>query len=112
DPTIGSDQGKDKKRPRQDTQPSNKFSASKESSKRNTQPKSSKSGKSVIAEEPDEEHVHDMSLDAEENIVDKIGNANEQLDGEAAPYTDNAPNNNWFKQPPRPPTPDPEWNNY
>ncbi|GJU26671.1 hypothetical protein Tco_1165292 [Tanacetum coccineum] len=56
DPTIGSDQGKEKKRLRKDTQPSKKSSASKESSK------------------------------------------------------DNAPKNNWFKQPPRPPTPDPEWN--
>ncbi|GKA88641.1 hypothetical protein Tco_0810405 [Tanacetum coccineum] len=31
-------------------------------------------------------------------------------DGEAAPNTYNAPKNNWFKQPPRPPSPDPEWN--
>ncbi|GKF11379.1 hypothetical protein Tco_0049305 [Tanacetum coccineum] len=31
-------------------------------------------------------------------------------DGEAAPNTYNAPKNNWFKQPLRPPTPDPEWN--
>ncbi|GJT82840.1 hypothetical protein Tco_1057182 [Tanacetum coccineum] len=29
-------------------------------------------------EEPDEEHVHDMSLDVEENFVDKMGNADEQ----------------------------------
>nr|GEZ69442.1 hypothetical protein [Tanacetum cinerariifolium] len=56
----------------------------------------------------DEEHVHDMSLDAKENIVDKMGNANEQPDGEAEPNKDNAPKNDWFKQPPRPPTPYPE----
>nr|GEY90062.1 hypothetical protein [Tanacetum cinerariifolium]GEZ17380.1 hypothetical protein [Tanacetum cinerariifolium] len=58
--------------------------------------------------EPDEEHVYDMPLDAKENIVDAMSNADEQLDGEAALNTDNAPKNDWFKQPPRPPNPDPE----
>ncbi|GKF35769.1 hypothetical protein Tco_0112527, partial [Tanacetum coccineum] len=85
-------------------QPSKKSFAFKESSKGNTPPKSSKSGKFVTIEEPDEEHVHDMSQDDKENIVDEMGNADKHPDGEAAP------NNDWFKQPPRPPTPDPEWN--
>nr|GEX00143.1 hypothetical protein [Tanacetum cinerariifolium] len=66
DPNAGSDQGKEKKRPQKDTQPSNKSSASKESSK-----------------------------DAKENIIDEMGNAKEQPEGEAAPKTDNAPKNNW-----------------
>ncbi|GJV79555.1 hypothetical protein Tco_1515425 [Tanacetum coccineum] len=78
DPTAGLDQGKDKKRPRKDTQPLKKSYASKESSK--------------------------------ENVVDKMGNVEEQPDGEAAPKTNNSPKNDWFKQPPRPPTPDLEWN--
>ncbi|GJZ67218.1 hypothetical protein Tco_0630458 [Tanacetum coccineum] len=69
-------------------------------------PKTSKSGKSVTAEEPVEEHVREMTMDVEENIVDNMGNANEQPDGEAAPKTDKFL---WFKQSPRPPTPDPEW---
>ncbi|GJT53484.1 retrovirus-related pol polyprotein from transposon TNT 1-94 [Tanacetum coccineum] len=110
DPTAGSDQGKDKKRPRLDNQPSKKSSTSKESSKGNTPSKTSKSGKSVTTKEPDEEHVHDMTLDAKENIIDEMGNADEQPDGEAEPNTNNAPKNDWFKRPPRPPTPDPEWN--
>ncbi|GJZ54399.1 hypothetical protein Tco_0609284 [Tanacetum coccineum] len=110
DPTTRSDQGKEKKRRIKDTQSSKKPSASKESSKGKTSPKTSKSGKSVTAEEPDEEHVHEVSMDAKENIVHDMGNADEQLDGEAAPKTDNAPKNNWFKQPPRPPTPDSERN--
>nr|GEW30421.1 hypothetical protein [Tanacetum cinerariifolium] len=110
DPTAGSDQGKDKKRPRKDTQPLKKSFASKVSSKGNTIPKTSKSCKSVIVEEQDEEHVHDMLLDAEENIADEIRNANKLPNGEATPNTDNAPKSNWFKQPPRPPNPDPEWN--
>ncbi|GJX80066.1 hypothetical protein Tco_0328215 [Tanacetum coccineum] len=104
DPTVGSNQGKDKKRPRKDTQPSKKSYASKESSKGNTPPKTYKSGKFVTVEEPNEEHVHDMSLDAEENIADEMGKADEHPDGEAAPKND------WLKQLPRPPTPDLEWN--
>ncbi|GJT32379.1 hypothetical protein Tco_0922798 [Tanacetum coccineum] len=54
----------------------------------NTPPKSSNSGKSVTTKEQDEEHVHDMSLDAEENIANKMGNADEYPDGEAAPKND------------------------
>nr|GEY34268.1 hypothetical protein [Tanacetum cinerariifolium] len=76
----------------------------------NTPPKTFKSGKSLTAKEPDKEHMHDMTLDAEENIVDEMGNADEQPDGEAVPNTDNTPKNDWFKQPPRPPTLDLEWN--
>ncbi|GJV70700.1 hypothetical protein Tco_1490695 [Tanacetum coccineum] len=106
DPTAGSNQGKEKKRPRNDTQPSKKSSESKESSNGNTPPKSSKSGKCVTIEELNEEHVHDMSMNAEENIVDEMGNVDEHPDGEGAPKND------WFKQPPRHPTPNPEWNKY
>ncbi|GKG34922.1 hypothetical protein Tco_0437618, partial [Tanacetum coccineum] len=44
DPTAGSDQGKEKKMPRKDTQRSKKSSETKESSKDKTLPKTSKSG--------------------------------------------------------------------
>nr|GEV10001.1 reverse transcriptase domain-containing protein [Tanacetum cinerariifolium] len=37
---------------------------------------------SVTAEEPDEEHVHDMSPDAEENIAEEMGNIDEHPNGE------------------------------
>nr|GEV81081.1 hypothetical protein [Tanacetum cinerariifolium] len=84
DPTAGSNKGKDKKRPRKDTQASKKSSASKSSSKGNTPPKAFKSGKHVYVEEPEEAHVHVMSLDVEENIVDEMGNADEQPDGKFA----------------------------
>ncbi|GKC79422.1 hypothetical protein Tco_1130196, partial [Tanacetum coccineum] len=110
DPTGGSNQGKDKKRPRKDTQSLMKLSTSKESSKGNTPLKSSKSSMSVTTKEPNEEHVRDILLNAKENIIDEMGNADEQPDGEAEPNTKNALKNDWFKQPPRPPTPDPEWN--
>ncbi|GKC13441.1 hypothetical protein Tco_1010223, partial [Tanacetum coccineum] len=76
-----------------------KSSASNESSKGKTPPKTSKSGKSATIEEPDEEHVHEVSMDAEKNIASDMGNANEQTDGEAVLKTENAPKNNWFKQP-------------
>ncbi|GJV00228.1 hypothetical protein Tco_1329498 [Tanacetum coccineum] len=107
DPTTGSDQGKEKKRPRKDTQPSKKSSASKESSKGKTPPKNYKSGKSITVEEPDEEHVHEVSMDAEEKIINEMCNIKEQPDDEAVPKTENAPKYNWFKQSPRPPTLDP-----
>ncbi|GKF45426.1 hypothetical protein Tco_0131978, partial [Tanacetum coccineum] len=87
------------------TQPLKKYSASKESFKGKTPPKTSKSGKFVTAKEPNEEHMHEVSMDVEENNVDEKGNVEEQLDGEVASKTDNAPKNDWFKQPPRPPTP-------
>ncbi|GJU50554.1 hypothetical protein Tco_1220109 [Tanacetum coccineum] len=77
DLTAGSDKGKEKKRPIKDSQPSKKSSASKESSKGKTLPKTSKPGNSITAEEPDDEHVHEVSMDAEENIVDEMGNAEE-----------------------------------
>ncbi|GJW80611.1 hypothetical protein Tco_0144586 [Tanacetum coccineum] len=70
--------------------------------------KSSKSGKSITVEEPNEEHVYDISLDVKENIIDEMGNVDEQPNGEAEPITYNSPKNDWFKQPLRPPTPDPQ----
>nr|GFA12662.1 hypothetical protein [Tanacetum cinerariifolium] len=76
--SLGDSLQKTKGRTRKVIQPSNKSSAFKESSKGKTPPKTSKSGKSVITEEPDEEHLHDMSLDVKENIVDEMGNADEQ----------------------------------
>ncbi|GJU45720.1 hypothetical protein Tco_1202986 [Tanacetum coccineum] len=41
----------------------------------------------------------DVPMDARENIVDETANVEEHPDSEAAPKTNNAPKNNWFKQP-------------
>ncbi|GKA03169.1 hypothetical protein Tco_0675950, partial [Tanacetum coccineum] len=60
-----------------------KSSTSKDTSKGNSPPKTSKSDKSVHAEE---------------SVV------------EPTKETDSAPKHDWFRQPQRPPTPDPEWN--
>nr|GEY19598.1 hypothetical protein [Tanacetum cinerariifolium] len=80
DLTAGSDQGNENKKPRKDTEPSKKSSTSKEFLKGKTLLKTSKSAKSVTAEEPIEEHVHEMTIDVEENIVDDMVNADEQPD--------------------------------
>ncbi|GJT34731.1 hypothetical protein Tco_0925150 [Tanacetum coccineum] len=48
-------------------------------------------------------------MDAEENIInDDVVKDADQPQDDAVPKTDNAPKNNWFKQPPRPPTLDPD----
>ncbi|GJX60423.1 hypothetical protein Tco_0291813 [Tanacetum coccineum] len=76
DPSAGPNQGKKTKRSRtKEFEPSKKSSTSKKSSKGKSSAKTFKSGKSVIAKEPDKD-----------------------------------PKKDWFKQPPRPPTPDPKWN--
>ncbi|GJR25921.1 hypothetical protein Tco_1102153 [Tanacetum coccineum] len=56
------------------------------------------------------EPTKEVTIDDEENIVDDMGNAEEQPDGKVALKTDNASKNDWFKQSPRPPTSDSEWN--
>ncbi|GJX00708.1 hypothetical protein Tco_0184621 [Tanacetum coccineum] len=81
DPSAESNQRKKKRRSGKDSEPSKTSSASKETSKGDTPPKSSKTSKSASAEESVKEATHEAT-----------------------------PKNNWFKQPPRPPTPDPEWN--
>ncbi|GJV76949.1 hypothetical protein Tco_1508533 [Tanacetum coccineum] len=111
DPSAGLTQGKTTKRGRtKEFEPSKKSSTSKETSKGNTTPKASKTDKSLNAEEIVVKPTEVVTMGAEENIVDDMSNVDEQPDGEAAPKTNNAPKNDWFKQPPRPHTPDPEWN--
>ncbi|GJS72678.1 hypothetical protein Tco_0705519 [Tanacetum coccineum] len=79
--------GKKTKRSRtKESEPSKKSSTSKETSKGKSSAKTSKSGKFVTTEEPVKEPVIEMASDDIEQTV------------------------NDFKQPPRPSTPDPEWN--
>ncbi|GJX24393.1 hypothetical protein Tco_0228838 [Tanacetum coccineum] len=91
DPSAGPNQGKKTKRSRtKESESSKKLSTTKESSKGKSPTKTSKSGKSMTAKEPVEELAFEMaSYDVEQTIDDVY---------------------DWFKQPPRPPTPDPEWN--
>nr|GEU73948.1 hypothetical protein [Tanacetum cinerariifolium] len=87
DPSARPYQGKNTKRRRtKETESSKKSSTSKETSK-------------------------EVTMDAEENPTnDDVVNDSDQPLDDSVPNTNNAPKNNCFKQPPRPPTPDPKWN--
>ncbi|GKE06668.1 hypothetical protein Tco_1398686 [Tanacetum coccineum] len=56
---------------------------------------------------PEETVYEVVDIDQPLNHENDIDNADDQPDAEVAPKTDKS---TWFKQPPRPPTPDPEWN--
>ncbi|GJZ25398.1 hypothetical protein Tco_0569651 [Tanacetum coccineum] len=96
-----------KKRRRKDAEPSKKSSTSKDSSKGKTPPKTSKMDKSMTAEESVKEPVHEVAIDVVEHILDDVVNDAHQPQDYVDPMKDNS---SWFKQPPRPKTPDPEWN--
>ncbi|GJS62436.1 putative ribonuclease H-like domain-containing protein [Tanacetum coccineum] len=83
DTSAGSNQGKRKRSSGKDSEPSKTSLPSKETSKGDTLPNTSKTGKYASVKESVKEATHEI---------------------------DNAPKKNWFKQPPRPPTLDLEWN--
>ncbi|GKA83722.1 integrase, catalytic region, zinc finger, CCHC-type containing protein [Tanacetum coccineum] len=103
DPTTGSDQRKKKKRKGKDSKPSKDKVQTGSSSKGKTQSKPSSTNKPVNAEKP----LHEAEMNVEEPILDDVVNEADQLQDDATPTQGNPI---WFKQPPRPPTPDPEWN--
>ncbi|GKB59198.1 hypothetical protein Tco_0915384 [Tanacetum coccineum] len=104
DHSVGPNQGKKTKRRRTKESESSKKSST---SNGNSSPKTSKSDKPVHAEEsgdvPTEEVIMDASHD---NVVIDV----DQPQDDSEPKKDKALKNDWFKQPPRPPTPNPEWN--
>ncbi|GJV52590.1 hypothetical protein Tco_1448331 [Tanacetum coccineum] len=103
DPSARSDQEMKKSKKSKDIKPSKKTKQA-GSSKDTTQSQPKSTGKSMQAEETVFEAVDtNLLMDQGENI----GNADEQPNDEVAPKTNKS---RWFKQPPRPPTPDPEWN--
>nr|GEU91627.1 probable 2-oxoglutarate-dependent dioxygenase AOP1 [Tanacetum cinerariifolium] len=71
------------------------------SSKGKTQSKPSSTNKPVNAEEP----LHEAEMDMDEPILSNMVNEADYLKDDAAPTQGNSI---WFKQPSRPPTPDPE----
>ncbi|GJZ66927.1 hypothetical protein Tco_0630167 [Tanacetum coccineum] len=103
DPTAGSDQGKKKKRKGKDIEPSKDKVQTDSSSKVKTQSKPSSTDKPMNAEEP----LHESEMDVEEPILDDVVNEANQSQDDAAPKQGKP---DWFKQPPRPPTPYPKWN--
>ncbi|GKB07728.1 hypothetical protein Tco_0836012 [Tanacetum coccineum] len=111
DPLAGPNQGKKTKRSRtKESEPSKKSSTSKESSKGKSPAKTSKSRKSVTAEEQVEELVFEMASDDIEQTADDVANDADQPLDDSTKTKDKDPKKDWFKQPSRPPTPDQEWN--
>ncbi|GJT20848.1 retrovirus-related pol polyprotein from transposon TNT 1-94 [Tanacetum coccineum] len=112
DPSVGPNQGKNTKRRRtKESKSSKKPSTTKETSKGKAPSKSSKTGKSVTAKEPIEESTAEVEIDDAVNTAaeDVVHDANKPHD-DSTQAKDKAPMQDWFKQPPRPPTPDSEWN--
>ncbi|GJZ34447.1 hypothetical protein Tco_0580264 [Tanacetum coccineum] len=102
-PNVGSDEGKQKRRKGKDFDPSEDKVRTGSSLKGKTQLNPSSTGKLVNAEEP----LPEAEMDVAELILDDVVNEADQPQDKAAPTQGNP---SWFKQPPRPPTPDPEWN--
>ncbi|GJV99896.1 hypothetical protein Tco_1555148 [Tanacetum coccineum] len=72
--------------------------------------KTSKFSKSVTVEEPVEEPVFEIASDDIEQTIDDVANDVDQPPDDSTQTKDKDPKKYWFKQPLRPPTPDPEWN--
>ncbi|GJX47534.1 hypothetical protein Tco_0272724 [Tanacetum coccineum] len=112
DPSAGPNQGKKTKRRRtKDSESSMKPSTTKESSKGKALTKFFKTGKSATAQEPIKEPIAEVVMDDLETTAneDVVNDADRPQDY-VTPKTKKPFKDTWFKQPPRPPTPDPEWN--
>ncbi|GJS66449.1 hypothetical protein Tco_0681013 [Tanacetum coccineum] len=110
DPPAGPNQGKTTKRRRtKESESSKKPSTTKETPKGKALSKGSKTGKSAFAKEPVEEPIAEMVMD--DTGEDVVCNDDQPQDT-YEPKTAKTPNLEWFKQPPRPPTPDPKWNKH
>ncbi|GJV55569.1 hypothetical protein Tco_1456574 [Tanacetum coccineum] len=108
DPLAGPNQGKKTKRRRtKELESSKKPSSTKETSKGKALSKGSKIGKSAPAKEPVEEPIAEVVMDY---AGDDVARDDNQPQDASKPNTTKTLNPYWFKQPPRPPTPDPEWN--
>ncbi|GJR24000.1 hypothetical protein Tco_0972527 [Tanacetum coccineum] len=88
-----------------------KPSTTKETSKGKAQSKSSKTSKSETIKELIEEPIAKVVMDDLETNAneDVVNDANRPQD-DVAPKTNKPSKDTWFKQPPRPPTLDLEWN--
>ncbi|GJY12662.1 hypothetical protein Tco_0381971 [Tanacetum coccineum] len=84
-----------------DTKPS----TTKETPKGKTPTKGSQTGKAASAKEPTEEPITEVIMD---DAGDDVVRDDDQPQAASEPKTSKTLNLEWFKQPPRPPTPDPE----
>ncbi|GJU92865.1 hypothetical protein Tco_1317621 [Tanacetum coccineum] len=98
---------KTKRRRTKESESSKKPSSTKETLKGKALSKGSKTGKFASAKEPVEEPIAEVVMDdAGEDVVHN----DDQPQDTSKPKTSKTPNQDSFKQPPRPPTPDLEWN--
>ncbi|GJX30732.1 hypothetical protein Tco_0355569 [Tanacetum coccineum] len=105
-PPAGPNQGKKTKMRRtKESESSKKPSTTKETLKDKALTKGSKTGKSASAKEPVEEPIAKVVMD---NTGDDVACDDYQPQDTSEPKTRKTLNPKWFKQPPRPPTPDPE----
>ncbi|GJS75502.1 hypothetical protein Tco_0725383 [Tanacetum coccineum] len=100
---------KTKRRRTKESESSMKPSTTKETTKGKAPSKSSKTGKSATTQEPIEEPIpkvvtDDLETNATEDVVNDVDHPQDYV----APNTNKPFRDTWFKQPPRPSTPDPE----
>nr|GEV63095.1 retrotransposon protein, putative, Ty1-copia subclass [Tanacetum cinerariifolium] len=108
DPPAGQNQGKKTKRRRtKEFESSKKPSSTKETPKGKAPSKGSKTGKFASPKEPVEEAIAEVVMD---NAGDDVVHDDDQPQEASEPKTTTNLNQEWFKQPPRPPTPDTKWN--
>ncbi|GJR35461.1 hypothetical protein Tco_1211145 [Tanacetum coccineum] len=110
DHPAGPNQGKKTKRRRtKESESSKKPSSTKETSKGKTPTKGSKTGKSASTKEPVKEPITEVIMDDAGDDVARNDNLPQDT---SKPKTRKTLNLEWFNQPPRPPTSDPEWNKH
>nr|GFA66929.1 hypothetical protein [Tanacetum cinerariifolium] len=89
DPSARSNQGKRKRSSGKDSKPSKTSLASKETSKGNTLPKSSKTKKSASAKESVKEATHEVTMGEEEPVQENVNDADQPQDdpkGDRCPF--------------------------
>ncbi|GJV66750.1 hypothetical protein Tco_1482259 [Tanacetum coccineum] len=104
DPPARPNQGKrTKKRINKESEASKKPSTTKETPKCKASSKGSKTGKSASAKELVKEPIAKLVMD---DVGKDVVHDDDQSQDTSEPKTTKSPNPEWFKQPPRPPTPD------
>ncbi|GJU21427.1 hypothetical protein Tco_1154769 [Tanacetum coccineum] len=108
DPPARLNQGKKTKRRRtKESESSKKPSTTKETPTGKTPTKGSKTGKSTSVKEPVKEPIAEVIMD---DVGDDVVRDDDQPQAASEPKTSKTLNLEWFKQPPRPPTRNPELN--
>nr|GEZ12873.1 hypothetical protein [Tanacetum cinerariifolium] len=108
DPLARPNKGKKTKTKRtKESESSKKPSSTKETPKGKALSKGSKTGKSAFKKEPVEESIAKVVMD---NAGEDVVRNDDQPQDISEPKISKIPNQDWFKQPPRPPTPYLEWN--